>query len=262
MSPDTIAPSALAAVASQGVPSQAVPTQAVPTRAAGFTPATLPGSTANGRAADADARARAAGYAAGWVAGARAAAEAAEQQQHAIAEQNDRAQAQRDRALTDALTVLERTVTAAAARTVPVLADARRAVHEAALDLAAAVLRRELTPGPDSARALLDRALAVPADIGLHTVRLNPADLDQVRRLLDDGAATLPAGIELVADPRLAPGDAISEHPTGYLDAQVGAALDRARRALLEDEVDLHPDDSVLDGLDGTSGFGGAGGLG
>ena len=63
----------------------------------------------------------------------------------------------------------------------------------------------------------------------MHTVRLSPADHAD----LVSGTVELPAGVTLVADPRLARGDAISEHPAGFLDAQVATALDRARRALL-----------------------------
>ena len=40
-------------------------------------------------------------------------------------------------------------------------------------------------------------------------------------------------GLELVADPTLAPGDAIGRHPDGYLDARITTALSRARAALL-----------------------------
>lgn len=183
-------------------------------------------------------RARAAGYAAGWAAGSRAAAEAAAEQQRRVAEQHERAEAERTRAVADAVAVLGRAAAAAAARTEPVVADVRRAVHEAALELAAAVLQRELTPGPASARAILGRALAVPAELGLHTVRLHPADLAQVRSLVLRGEAELPDGVTLLADAHLRPGDAVSEHAAGFLDAQVATALDRARRVLLEDLAD------------------------
>ncbi|KGM08690.1 flagellar assembly protein FliH, partial [Cellulomonas bogoriensis 69B4 = DSM 16987] len=107
--------------------------------------------------------------------------------------------------------------------------------HEGALALAAAVLQRELRPGPDSARAVLDRALQAAPEVGVHTVRMNADDLAEVRALLAEGQVQVPAGIELVADSRLEPGDVVSEYPGGYLDGQVGTALERARAALLED---------------------------
>ncbi|MDT0165143.1 FliH/SctL family protein [Actinotalea sp. AC32] len=200
-----------------------------------FRPAALPASSAAGEAAAE--RARAAGYAAGWAAGSRAAADAAERRRRELEEQHAHAEAARDAAVQQALALLEQAVSAAARRTVPTVDAVRRSVHEAALDLAEAVLDRELRPGPDSARALLDRVLATPADLGVHTVRLHPADLAAVRALLDAGRHALPAGVTLVGDSTVRPGGAVSEHATGFLDAQVDTALDRARRALLEDEA-------------------------
>jgi len=133
------------------------------------------------------------------------------------------------------LAVLERATAAASARTVPALDEAVCSIHQAAIELATAVLGRELASGEGSARAALDRALSLPPDVGPLTVRLHREDLARVRALLDEERATLPAGTELVADAALAPGDAISEFPNGYLDARIGSALERARRALLEE---------------------------
>lgn len=198
-----------------------------------FVPAAL---TSAGAGTDTD-RARAAGYAAGWAAGSRAAAETAAAARRAFAEEHVAAQAHRDAAVADALVVLERAVTASCSRTAPVVAEARRTLYDAALDLAAAVLGRELTPGPASARALLDRVLAESADLGIHTVRVSAADLPHLRAVLAGGPSRLPDGVELVADPLLAPGDAVCEHPAGYLDARIGAALARARAVLLGEDV-------------------------
>ncbi len=203
---------------------------------AAFRPVALPAVAGHVRSDESE-RARTAGYAAGWAAGARAAAQAAEAQARRVEELAARAEAERQAALVDALRVLERAVVAAAGRTVPTVEEARRTVLEAGLSLAEAVLARELSPGPRSARAVLERALDVPADLGVQTVRLNPADLAAVEALLADHAQLLPAGVRLVGDPRLAPGDAISEHPAGFLDGQVATALARARAALLEEEL-------------------------
>lgn len=201
--------------------------------AATFVPAELRSAAGPGPVEE---RARTAGYAAGYAAGARAAAQAAAQAQRELAAQHTAAQARRDAAVAEALAVLERAVMASWQRTAPAVADARTSIYDAALEIAAAVLQRELTPGPASARALLDRALADAADLGVHTVRLHPADLAHVQAVLADGGAALPPGVALVGDPRLAPGDAVSEHPAGYLDARVGAALERARAVLLGDD--------------------------
>nr|WP_297423432.1 FliH/SctL family protein [uncultured Actinotalea sp.] len=222
----TAAPAAAASVVGGTAPAHA------PTTA--FRPAFLP--VASAATAEAAERARSAGFAAGFAAGARAAAEETAALRTRLAAEHLAAEGARQDAVGGALGVLERAVAAAAGRTAPVVDDARRTLLEAALALAEAVLQRELTPGPAGARALLDRALAVPADLGVHTIRLHPADLAHVRAVLASGERSLPDGVALVADPRLRPGDAVSEHPTGYLDAQISTALDRARRALLEDQ--------------------------
>ena len=109
------------------------------------------------------------------------------------------------------------------------LADGRTA--NAALELATAVLGCELADAERSARAALARVLDTPVPAGLQTVRLHPRDLEALRT-----AGVVPgiAGVELVADPHLAPGDAVGEHPDGFLDARIGAALDRARAALAD----------------------------
>ncbi|WP_254631389.1 FliH/SctL family protein, partial [Cellulomonas sp. GbtcB1] len=141
----------------------------------------------------------------------------------------------------DALAVLARSARAAADRSAPVLASAEHALHAAALDLAAAVLGAELSDAPTSAAAALARVRALDPAREVHTVRLHPRDLAVVRAALageapagGDVLAGLPdlTGVELVADPALAPGDAVGEFPDGHLDARLGAALDRARAAL------------------------------
>jgi len=179
--------------------------------------------------------ARAAGYAAGWAAGSRAAAEQTADLQLRLVAQHERAESARTAATAAALATLERAARTAAARTAPVLDQAHAALLSAALELAGAVLQRELTPGPDAARSVMERALAVPAELGTHTVRLCPADLHEVQALLAAGELTVPDGVRLVADAQLRPGDAVSAYPHGYLDARISTAMDRARRALLED---------------------------
>lgn len=176
---------------------------------------------------------RAAGYAAGWAAGARAAAEQAAQQRATLAAEHAAAEERREAAVRAAVDRLARAAAASDARSAPVVADVRRTVVEAAVELAEAVLGHELADGPTSARAALERALSAGADLGVHTVRLSPADHAV---LLAEGVEP-PPGVALVADQRLRPGDAISEHPAGYLDAQISTAMDRARRALLGEDA-------------------------
>lgn len=176
---------------------------------------------------------RAAGYAAGWAAGARAAAEQAAQQRAALAAEHRAAEERREAAVRGAVDRLQRAAAAADARSALVVTDVRRALAQAAIELAEAVLGRGLGDGPASARTVLDRALSTGAELGVHTVRLSPAD----HAALLAGGVQAPAGVALVADPGLRPGDAVSEHPAGYLDAQISTALDRARRALLGEDA-------------------------
>lgn len=194
-----------------------------------------PAQLADGRPARDDERRRAAGYAAGWAAGSRAAAEIAVEQERLRAEANARAEAGRDAAVAEALAALEHVTAAVAARLAPARAEVAVAVHRGAVELAEAVLARELRPGPESARDLLGRALALPADAGLHTIRVSPADLEHVTAVLDAREASLPPGVEVVADPALMPGDVVGEHALLTLDGQIRGAVQRARHVLEED---------------------------
>ena len=176
--------------------------------------------------------ARAAGWAAGWAAGSRAAAEAATTPRRAIDEAERAREAERAARAQAALVVLRRAAEAVTNQVIPVLAGAADLLDDGAVTLAQAVLGRELSDADDGARLALTRALSVPPEVGVHTVRLHPLDL-QV--LVGAGvAAELPAGIELRADRSLAPGDAVAEFPDGFLDARISTAIARARRALEE----------------------------
>lgn len=187
-------------------------------------------SAASTQAVDAEReRARSAGYAAGFAAGACEAARAAQVEAEHTAARRAAEDTQRAAEHAAALDTLERAARAAAARTAPVLELAEARLHAAALDLAAAVLGTELTDGERSARAALARVLDHPLLPGVHTVRLHPRDLAALQA--SAGVPRVP-GVELVADPSLAPGDAVAEHADGYLDGRIDAALDRARAVL------------------------------
>lgn len=190
------------------------------------------------------------GYAAGYAAGAREAARVAEAAaaETLVREAEQRAQYTAEQQ--SALAVLARAAAAAAARTTPVLAEAELALHAAGLELATAVLGCELADAEHSARAALARVREHPQAVGVHVVRLHPRDLAALAAVGLDPTATIgagtssdsasgadadgtaAAGVRLVADSSLDPGDAIGEHPDGYLDATIAGALDRARTAL------------------------------
>lgn len=179
-----------------------------------------------------DEEARAAGFAAGWAAGARAAAERATESERRRAREVAEAQARRDAQVSHAVTTLSQVAATFTARRAPEETAVALRVHEAALELAAAVLGHELRPGPDGARSILQRALALPAETGLHTVRVSPIDVAHVEDLLAEGSLALPDGVRLVADASLAPGDVVAEATEVVLDGCIGAALARARAAL------------------------------
>lgn len=175
------------------------------------------------REAQGTARGHAAGYASGLRA---AAAEVAERAtrldaEHAAAVRQERVRVDR------AVAALAAAVRAVDERMLPVISDAEQTLVETAVELAEAILCRELSAGEGSARAAIERALASVDRTSVRAVRLHPADLDA----LDDETRRL-CTVDLVADSSLSRGDAIADLPDGYLDARIGTALARARAAL------------------------------
>jgi flagellar assembly protein FliH len=106
------------------------------------------------------------------------------------------------------------------------LAGLEDTLARTAIDLAAAIIGREIqlaeSPGADA----LARAMAlVPAGVTARA-RLHPADA----ALLEEAP-----GITIVPDPAIEPGGCILEVGDSRIDAQLGPALDRVRAALLGD---------------------------
>lgn len=166
------------------------------------------------------------GHAAGYADGLELAR--AELAQHAarLEAEHAAARAESDALLAQRLRVLDTAARALEARTAPVLDNARNRILEAALDIAEALLGRALEDGPASARAAVARALGAADGEKVRAVRLHPADLALL------GPVTVPDGVDLVADPSLARGDAVAECPDGHVDARLGSALARVRTAL------------------------------
>ncbi|WP_312180780.1 FliH/SctL family protein [Arthrobacter sp.] len=113
--------------------------------------------------------------------------------------------------------------------TVPAVSQVQDSLAAAALELAEALLGRELANGEASARAALDRALSGIDVREVHTVRMHPADLE----ILDSDTLNN-AAVVFTPDPSLQRGDAVTEFPDGFLDARLSSALARAKAALLE----------------------------
>ncbi len=171
------------------------------------------------------------GHAAGYAAGMQAAAaEQCQLQERLQREHEEMLDAGRS-ALARSVQLLQAAAAAAQQRQEVALGEVQDVLAASAIELAEAILGYELARGEDSARAALHRALgAQGTGVGHATaVRLNPGDL---AALAASGVAD-PDGVELKADPSLNPGDAVGEYPNGWIDARLGSALERAKRALL-----------------------------
>lgn len=192
-----------------------------------FTPVVYPqvgGEKAPGLAAE-----RARGYADGYSEGLRRAAATLESTDAERSRSTADAVAHGDRRVEQAVAALGRAVAAVNGHSVPVIEQADAILVTSALDLAEAVIGRELADGRVAAEEALRRALAeLPRD-RVATVLLHPADLAVVAE------AAVPAGVVLEADAASRPGDAIVRFEDGWLDARIGAALERAREILTGD---------------------------
>lgn len=184
-------------------------------------------------------RAEASGHAAGYAAGLRAADRELTARRAVLEAEHADALARLQEATTASLAALAAAGRALEERVVPVLHEAEEALVATALDLASAVVGYEVAAsersrdgdprGGRTARAALARALDGLDPSVVVRVRLHPADA----ALVADAARS--AGVEVVADPSLRPGDAEADLPTGLVDARLSTALGRARTALLGD---------------------------
>lgn len=178
-----------------------------------------------------DAKARAAGHAAGYAAGLRAAAaDVAAQAEHNAAEHHA-AMTEGQAKVDSAVAVLASAALALNERVAPQAADAQDALVATAIELAEAIIGRELSDTATSAASAVHRALAGVDAATVHQVRLNPDDLAALEQ-----QASSATGVTFVADATLQRGDAVTEFDDGFLDARIRTALDRARAAILEDD--------------------------
>jgi flagellar assembly protein FliH len=109
------------------------------------------------------------------------------------------------------------------------LAGLEDALARTAVDLASAIIGRELqvaaSPGADA----LARAMGLVPAGATAQARLHPADAALVTET--------PAGVTILPDPAVEPGGCILVVGDSRIDAQLGSALDRVRAALLGDRV-------------------------
>lgn len=166
---------------------------------------------------------RARGYSDGYAEGLRRAAATLD------ATDADRSKRASDAAVRDearvaqAVAALGAAVAALNRRFAPVVEDCDAVLVAASLELAEAVVGREVTGGRAAAQDALNRALSAIPNEQTARVRLNPADAAQLE------SHALPAHVTIVADPAIASGDVIVGLEEGWLDARIASALERAR---------------------------------
>ena len=180
------------------------------------------------------AAAQAAGYAEGWAQGQREAGAVAQSgldRARVAAQDFDTARASE---LARAIGAITAAADALADRAVPLVAELAETVLRSAVDLAEALLARELTATTESGLDALRRVMAVAPETGTVTVRLHPADLATLG-VPAGGEREYPFNGRLVAlcpDPSLSPGDAIAEQGTTSIDGRMAEALRRVRQEL------------------------------
>ncbi|WP_431866778.1 FliH/SctL family protein [Microbacterium paraoxydans] len=194
-----------------------------------FAPAAFPRLGGSDHRAEQE-RARRRGYAEGHAAGFRAGvadAEAARREAEAAQAERERIRAEDVSAAVAALHAAARSLTA---RETALESAATTQVLSHAIDLAELILAAELGDAGSSAAAAARRALSATDAAAVRRLRVHPEDL----RILAEEAGEGISEMALVADDTLARGDAVAELEHGLIDARVGTALARARRAVLE----------------------------
>ena len=179
-----------------------------------------------------DAQSRIQGHAAGYASGLRAAAREAEARVIELNAETAAKLSERNAQLDAALAALDAAARDLHARAIPTIEQVQDVLVASALELAEAILGRELMDTKNSARAALARVLDHADPRTLLTVRMNPDDIAEL-----DAAGRPASGVEIIADDTIARGDALGDFSDGYLDARIQTALARARAALLGETI-------------------------
>jgi flagellar assembly protein FliH len=115
------------------------------------------------------------------------------------------------------------------AREAPTFAEVESAAIGLALELAEAILDREITVADDPGRDALRRALALAPDHDALVAHLHPADLER----LGEVAGLAPGrDLRLVADPSVRSGGCQIVSGAARIDARIESALQRVREVL------------------------------
>jgi len=183
------------------------------------------------------AEARAVGYAQGWAQGVRNAAERNAAEQAVAAAEQAGLRARQEQQVGELLRTLQAAATDLRQRTVAITDEISDQVLGAAVELAEALLGRELRDPAVAAPAALARVLALaPADEPV-TVWLSPRDHDTLTGT--DGPALVGSvdgatgrTLHFEADPELRAGDARARCGSSTVDARLSAGVDRLREYL------------------------------
>jgi flagellar assembly protein FliH len=174
------------------------------------------------------AEAQSAGYAAGWAEGRRAAELAAREAREAFAAESAAIAAAQEEVARRVLGALAGAVDRFEQRAIPSVETMQAQLVDAAFALAESIVGRELATAEDPGRDANVRALAFCPPGRSAVARLHPMD-----------AATLPGtavvegrDVVVVADPALAPGDAVVECDASTVESRITAGQDRARAAV------------------------------
>lgn len=173
-----------------------------------------------------DERATMRGHAAGYAAGRKQVERELEALREAIELDGSRRAQQGNAEVQSALDALSRSAAEFRQRELPTLHAVETAIASAAIELAEAIIGRELSAADDSARAAVERAVHEAGPTG-SAIRLNPEDVAVIA-----AGGGLESGLNLVADPGIRRGDAVVDVANGSIDARISSSLARAKAAL------------------------------
>lgn len=177
-------------------------------------------------------RAHVQGHAAGYAAGRRAATETLSADRAALRTEHDRVLSREIEGVQSALSAVQQAAAELNAHTTMALGATEDQVLAAAIEIAGVILGRAIAEDPTgSAVAALKRAIEAAPPVPVRVVRMHPADVDVVAAL-----AAADHGTQLVPDARVQRGDAYVDLPDGVVDACIGSAIERVRRALAGDD--------------------------
>lgn len=171
-----------------------------------------------------------AGRAAGFEAGRAEGLENMAVLQAEFVEKDARERAARRERLGELLMTVEAAIAGALDYQAPTVAEMQETITGLSVEIAAALVGHHLAVGDCTARDAVMRALTQVPRRATVTLRMNPADYDEVIQITDEILQWSVA--EVIADPSVAPGDAVAMAENLEVDASIAGALDRVRKAL------------------------------